>query len=112
LLTIYSFEKETGELGPARDDSKEVDPYYKEREWRLVPLRSGVISGSVIFDEVGQAFYKFKRSDVHLVITPDQDTRKEVLKYFSSLEVEADGRLLEFYENPLPVIVYDDLKKW
>ncbi len=36
LLFAFSFDNEMGDLGQARDESQEIDLYYKEREWHLV----------------------------------------------------------------------------
>jgi hypothetical protein len=111
-IAILSFEKETGDIGPARDETKEIDLYYKEREWRLVPLLANVISGSVELGEGGSIAYKFNRSDVNVVVTPNDEIRTDVLKYFLNLKDDPDPRLKAFSENPLPVITYDDLHKW
>ncbi|MHB1024740.1 MAG: abortive infection system antitoxin AbiGi family protein [Desulfobacteria bacterium] len=111
-LAALSFEKETGDLGPARDETKDTDLYYKEREWRLVPFNANITSGSVEIDSNGLYQYKFKRIDVNVVVTPNDEIRNEVLRFLIALESEKDTRLKEFGENPLPVITYDDLHKW
>lgn len=112
-LSIFSFEKETGELGPARDETREIDLYYKEREWRLVPFQAAVDSGIVKFsDNDGLGYYKFCRNDVNMIVTPNDDLRTKVLRFLLSLEKETDDRLRNFANNPIPVVSYDDLKKW
>jgi hypothetical protein len=112
-ISALSFEKETGDLGPARDETKETDLYYKEREWRLVPSFANVISGIIERDEIEDCwYYKFSRNDVNVVVTPNDEIRTEVIKYLITLEKESDTRLVVFGENPLPVITYDDLHKW
>jgi hypothetical protein len=34
MISSFSFGKAMGDLGFARDETKGVDPYYEEREWR------------------------------------------------------------------------------
>lgn len=110
-LTVLSFEKETGELGPALDNKFAIDPFYKEREWRIVPLHGN--SSSVVRDKETNIYsYIFNRSDINVVVTPNDDTRTEVLRFLLGLENEADDRLKEFARNPLPIITYDDLYNW
>ena len=112
-LTVFSFEKETGDLGSALNDTNIIDPFYKEREWRLVPLYGNLASGSVIHDNSKDIyFYLFNRSDVNMVVTPNDDIRTEVLRFLLGLEREAPDRLKEFARNPLPIVTYDDLHKW
>jgi hypothetical protein len=112
-IAIFSYEKETGDLGPARDETKEIDLYYKEREWRLVPLNSNFISGSAGYDEEERSiYYKFYRSDVNVIVTPNDEVRTEVLKYLLSLDSAPDQRMKEFADNPVPIVTYDDLHKW
>jgi hypothetical protein len=85
-------------LGPGRDDTKIIDSYYKEREWRLVPLNGNLSSGSVIRDEKEDSYYyKFKRNDTNMVVTPNDEIRTEVLKFLLGLERETDERLKEFW---------------
>lgn len=113
--TIYSFsfDKEVGDLGPARDETKEIDLYYKEREWRLVPSLLNMASGTAVKAEEGECcYYSFRRKDVNMVVVPNEEMRGAVLEYFLSLRASEDGRLKEFGENPLPVINYDDLQRW
>ena len=112
-LTVFSFEKETGDLGSALKDTNIIDPFYKEREWRLVPLYGNLASGSVIHDNSKDIyFYIFNRNDVNMVVTPNDDIRTEVLRFLLGLEREAADRLKEFARNPLPIVTYDDLHKW
>ena len=109
-FTILSFEKETGDLGSGRDETKIIDSYYKEREWRLVPLYGNL--GSMIHKKDDSYYYEFKRNDVNMVVTPNDEIRTRVLKFLLALETETDERLKEFGQNPLPIITYDDLHKW
>lgn len=112
-IAIFSFEKETGDIGPARDETREIDLYYKEREWKLVPMQANIISNSVEHDKTNNCYiYKFDRKDVNVIITPNNDMRMEVLKFFLSLQDEADIRLKNFAKDLLPVVTYDDLHKW
>lgn len=113
MIFILSFEKEMGDLGPARDETKEIDLYYKEREWRLVPSTLTVVSGAAkLRAETGTYFYLFDRNDVNMIVVPNDEVRTVVLKYFLSLGNSTDDRLKSFAENPLPVINYDDLHRW
>jgi hypothetical protein len=114
-LSILSFEKETGDLGPGRDETECTDSYYKEREWRLVPLDGNLKSGSVIHnkeEDPNYYYYKFTRNDVNMVVTPNDEIRTAVLRFLLGLESETEERLKEFGQNPLPIITYDDLHKW
>lgn len=113
MIFILSFEKEMGDLGPARDETKEIDLYYKEREWRLVPSTLTVVSGAAkLRAGTGTYFYLFDRNDVNMIVVPNDEVRTVVLKYFLSLGNSTDDRLKSFAENPLPVINYDDLHRW
>ncbi len=111
-IAVFSFEKEMGDLGSARDETKEIDLYYKEREWRLVPFLANLISGSVRYGDEGLMFYKFEREDVNMVVVPNEEMRKIVLDYFEGLINSQDARECAFGKNPPPIISYDDLLKW
>jgi Putative abortive phage resistance protein AbiGi, antitoxin len=113
MIFILSFEKEMGDLGPARDETKEIDLYYKEREWRLVPSSLTLVSGAAKLKAGTETyFYLFDRNDVNMIVVPNDEVRSLVLNYFLSLSNSADERLKRFAENPLPVINYDDLHRW
>jgi Putative abortive phage resistance protein AbiGi, antitoxin len=113
MIFILSYEKEMGDLGPARDETKEIDLYYKEREWRLVPSTLTLLSGAAkLKDGTSAYFYSFDRNDVNMIVVPNEELRTVVLNYFLSLSNSADERLKRFAENPLPVINYDDLHRW
>lgn len=112
-ITLLSYDKETGDLGPARDETKEIDLYYKEREWRLVPTNYNIVSKTVTIDEAQRkVFYSFSREDINVIVTPNDEIRSTVLRYLFSLAESEDKRLKDFGENPVPIITYDDLKKW
>jgi len=103
--TIFSFEKETGDASN--------DRFYREREWRLVPLRGSLRSGSIRQDEIdGSYFYMFSREDINMIVTPDASVRAEVHKFLKELEEEDDDRLREFATNPVPLVAYDELQNW
>lgn len=113
-LTVLSFDKETGE--PETPDAFD-DLYYKEREWRLVPLRGnrGLEPESIEQirkDEADNFFYNFNRTDVNMILTPCAEVRVSVIRFLNELGNKTDVRLREFAENPLSVIAYDDLCKW
>lgn len=112
-LYALSFLKEIGDLGVARDESEDIDPYYKEREWRLVPSKGNEINKTIVFNkEEKLCYYKFHRKDINCIIVPDIDMRKKVNKYFNSLSNNEQEHLKEFTEDPPPVFVYDDLRRW
>ncbi|MFA6052054.1 MAG: abortive infection system antitoxin AbiGi family protein [Methylobacter sp.] len=114
MIYNYSFDKEMGDLGPARDETREIDLYYKEREWRLVPSHLTTMSG-VAKSKAGSGdvyYYLFERSDVNMIVVPNEELRTVVLNYFISLGASPDERLRQFASNPLPVVNYDDLQRW
>lgn len=110
-LLIFSYDKEMGDLGPARDETREMDVYYREREWRFVPSELNVISG-VIERDGGYYYYKFTRSDINMIVVPNYDCRVKVVEYLSSLSELPDSRLQAFAASPVPVICYDELRRW
>jgi hypothetical protein len=112
MISSFSFDKEMGDLGPARDETEEIDLYYKEREWRLVPSNLAVSSGAAVKDDSGHVFFPFQRSDVNMITVPNEELRTVVLEYFISLRGSDNQRLKEFGMNPLAVINYDDLNRW
>ena len=113
MIATFSFDKQMGDLGPARDETQEIDLYYKEREWRLVPSDLSLISGAARREEgTDHFYYLFDRSDVNMVVVPNEEMRCDVLEYFISLRGSNDARLRNFGANPLPVINYDDTNKW
>ena len=112
LLLSFSYDKEMGDLGPARDETTEIDLYYKEREWRLVPSALAAKSGVFVGSADGGGHYLFDRSNVNMVVVPNEEMRGEVLNYLLTLRESADARLRAFGENPLPVMNYDDLDRW
>lgn len=113
MLFTFAFDKEMGDLGRARDESKEIDLYYKEREWRLVPSRFNEIAGVVQKrDDSGGLYYMFDRNDVNMIVVPNEEVRLQVLEYLLSHRGSADARLRSFGIDPPPVISYDDLNRW
>lgn len=109
----FSFDKEMGDLGPARDETKEIDLFYKEREWRLVPSKLASISGAAKNQHgTNCLFYSFRREDVNMVVVPNEELRSCVLDYFLNLRKSSDERLRQFGIDPLPIINYDDLHRW
>lgn len=114
MQVAFSFDKEMGDLGPARDETREIDLYYKEREWRLVPFGLAIESGAAKKrpDDTVHYYYSFERSDVNMVVVPNEDLRTDVLKYFIGLREDKDARIQRFAEDLLPVINYDDMNQW
>lgn len=111
LIHIYSYDKEIGDIGPARDESKEMDLYYREREWRIVPSPLSLISRGAVETD-GRYFFVFDSRDVNMILVPNQDCRSAVMDYFSGLSNSDDERLKSFGSNDIPVICYDDLRRW
>ncbi|WP_421885320.1 abortive infection system antitoxin AbiGi family protein [Methylibium sp.] len=113
MIYSMSFDKETGDLGPARDENRDTDQYYKEREWRMVPSTANVGSGVAVNDpHSDKFFFRFERADVNMIVVPNEDTRADVLEYLLSLRSSSDERLKRFGMNALPIINFDDLHKW
>ncbi|MFN7920511.1 MAG: abortive infection system antitoxin AbiGi family protein [Bryobacteraceae bacterium] len=111
LLLNYSFDKEMGDLGPARDETEHIDVFYKEREWRVVPSRLTIESKSAV-ESGGHYYYGFSRADVNMVVVPSDEIRMQVLDYFHKLRRSKTPRLREFGQNTLPIVIYDDLQRW
>lgn len=109
-IAILTFDKESGDLGPARDDSQGTDPYYNEREWRLIPFGANVSLG--FCEEKFPHSFKFSRDDINIVVTPNENIRLEVLEYFDQLKKHQDSRLNSFGKFPVTVVNYDDLHRW
>lgn len=112
-LTVLSFDKETGEQD-AQDLS--TDSYYREREWRLVPLRGNrglePLSTELIRKDGDTYFYDFSRADINMILTPSAEMRVRVITFLDELEGSDEERLRAFASDPPPIIAYDDLSKW
>ncbi len=109
LLYSLSFEKPTGHVGPAKDDTDEQDVYYKEREWRIIAQQASVENG-VMQEIEGRDYIPFTRDDIRIIIVPSNDIQKMVTDYLYGLKGNSDSRLNAFAERLPPVISYDDLK--
>jgi len=112
FIQMLSFEKPTGDLGPARDETDSIDEYYKEREWRIVPFLGSFISGKAIINEQEQIHYRFTRNDCELLIVPNDETRIAISEWLHLLKEKDDPRLKEFGKNPPPILIYDDLNRF
>ncbi len=113
LLHVFSYDKEMGDLGPARDESREIDLYYKEREWRLVPSNLSEQAGHSKIDEATKrCTYQFQRADVNMIVVPNEASRLHVLQYLLGLVASPSERLKAFAVDPPPIINYDDLDRW
>ncbi len=113
IIYALSFLKEIGDLGPARDESPDIDVFYHEREWRLVPSKLDLINNGVEFDPVAEiGHYKFKCSDLNMIIVPNDDLVNDVSEFLKSLKDNEDSRLMEFSHNMPPILSYDQLQKW
>jgi hypothetical protein len=108
LQQFLTFMKPMGDLGPARDGSDQIDQYYKEREWRIVPYVGSIMSGRAVISPEDHIHYKFKRRDVKLIIVPNNEIRKKVIEWFAMYEIDDE----EYAEDPPPVLVYDDLSSF
>ena len=84
-ILLHSYDKETGDIGPARDNSEETDPYYKEREWRLVPSDISLLSGTATENEDNETHFIFNRSDINVIVTPNQDSRIKTLQFLLNI---------------------------
>lgn len=112
-ITIRSFDKEMGDLGVARDETKEIDLFYKEREWRLVPTTFSAATGaSKLIKESVSSYFSFEKKDVNMIVVPNEEIREMVVEYFIDLRKSDDERLRQFGLNILPVVNYDDLHRW
>lgn len=109
MIQVYSFEKPTGDLGPARDESQETDTYYKEREWRIIPFVASLFSGKIIQRDE-RYFVPFERNHVRIVIVPNDDIKNEANAWFLGLRNNEDVRLKRFGDDLLPILSYDELK--
>ncbi len=109
--TVLSFEQKTRELGPEKDKNEDGDKYFKEREWRLIPLNGTRFNSKKIKKVDEDHYYDFQRDDVNIIITPKEKIRIQVVNFLNSLD-KRNSRLKEFSENPLPVIAYDNLQNW
>lgn len=107
---MLSFEKQMGDLGPARDEAENIDVYYKEREWRIIPFKASLMSNSLSLDVDNNIFYNFRRKDIKIIIVPNNEIRNDAFKWFLDFTDNEDERLRSFAEDIPPIIVYDDLK--
>ena len=107
-----SFYKQTGDLGPARDETSEIDLYYKEREWRIIPSHSAGKIKLITEDGDGLFFLQFSRKDVNVIVVPNEEIRRSAVDYFISLRNSTDPRLKSFGDNIPPVVNYDELNRW
>ncbi len=113
-VTVLSYDKAAG---AQEEPDSSLDQFYKEREWRLVPLHGnrGLDPESpelVRKDEEDNFFYMFSRDDVNMILTPNAETRIQVIEFLSELRNKEEERLQMFAEDPPPVLAYDDLRKW
>ena len=108
-IQVLSFGKPVGDLGPARDEADNIDPYYNEREWRVIPYYASLIRKKI--EEINGDYYvKFNRDDVRIIIVPNDDIKNMLIEYLLGLKNEEDLRLREFGQNLPPIINYDELK--
>jgi hypothetical protein len=112
FVAISSFEKETGDLGPARDDDNSTDSYYREREWRIVPFLGSIINGCIENKEGGDYYVQFSRSDINMVIVPNSDIKRNIYNLFKEWTSSPDDKLKSFAVDPPSIIIYDEVKNW
>lgn len=105
-----TFLKPIGDLGPARDESTHVDLYYKEREWRVTPstlaLIAGLITEKTDGNEKNSYHLSFNRSDINVIVVPNEEVRHRVMHYFLSTKNPS------YTESIPPVVNYDELNMW
>lgn len=106
-----SFYKQMGDLGPARDETADIDLYYKEREWRIIPSALADLAGLTTTDK-DDIYIPFDRKDINMIVVPNEQSRMAVTNYLLSLKGSSDSRLNEFGTDLLPVVNYDELHRW
>lgn len=111
-ILCSSFYKQMGDLGPARDETKEIDLYYKEREWRILPSELASLAGMYVEKPAKTFHFFFERSDLNMIVVPNEQIRHEVIKYLLGLKTAATERLKLFGDNMPPVVIYDELQRW
>lgn len=107
MRQLFSMFKEIGDLGPASDYTCRKDAYYQEREWRIISCRLHDENG--ITQKIGNdTFLQIKQKDIRIITVPNEDVRREVLKFFIERKVSNPNDDDKQY---IPtVIVYDELK--
>ena len=75
MIQLYSFDKPIGDLGPARDDTDGIDTFYMEREWKIIPFRASIENGTIKKTEDGNYYLPFSRTDIRVLIVPNNDTK-------------------------------------
>lgn len=108
-----SFYKRMDDLGTANDETKEIDMFYKEREWRIIPSKLTELAGMCDIKPDEGFYFSFERNDLNMIVVPNEQIRRDVLDYFLGLKISAtDNRLKEFGKNIPPIVIYDDLQSW
>ena len=79
------------------------------RLFQSFPKDSGIVKQED--SENGSCHYQFERSDVNMVVVPNEEIRKKLQEYFYEIS-SSDRRMEQFKKNMLPIISYDDLHKW
>lgn len=111
-LYCLSFYKPMGDLGPARDETEDIDLFYKEREWRFIPSRLAELASMIKVDMAGVTYLPFEREDVNMVVVPNEEIRHKIASYLLDLRSSTDLRLRKFGENLAPVVNYDEVHRW
>lgn len=111
-IFISSFYKQMGDLGPARDDTSDIDLYYKEREWRIIPSVLSDAAKLSKIDADNNVYIPFERGDINMIVVPNEQIRIAVTDHLLSLKNSSDSRLKEFGSDLLPVVNYDELHRW
>lgn len=104
---LFSFTKPMGDLGLPKDDSEDIDPYYKEREWKLIPFKVAVDNKKII-EKDNTRYILFERRDIRIIIVPDNSVKNKLTKHLLSLK--EPPRLKSFADDLPPIFIYDDLK--
>lgn len=107
-IQLLSFTKPMGDLGPARDGDDD-DTFYNEREWRILPVKANIQNGAIIQKESG-FFIPFSRSDIRVIIVPNNEVKRKILDYLASFKLSKNPRLFSFSLDMPTIIVYDELK--
>lgn len=110
VIDVLSFEKEMGDLGPAREENFCGDTFYKEREWRIIEINFEKFNQSFFIKKEDSVFMTFSRDDINFIIVPDDSMRIKVVDFIINLKGNKETRLSQFGNELPPVLVYDQLK--
>lgn len=91
--------KEMGDLGPASDYTNRNDSYYKEREWRILKCPEMEKYKEWFIQKNDRAFIKVNPIDLRIIVTPNDEIRRNVVEYFVAKKIEAEMPAVICYEQ-------------